>query len=194
MDTPSEATNAHDAAPAPAPAAPAVTAASASTAAPTAASTAAPAATAAVDPAAGQTADKIASHTIEYQLRPQRPSQTSHLAQTQIAQPSLPNQTPTQPNPNQQNPAAQRRQRVMERDRYNYQSLGPSLNSAVKQVRVALISQKRPMRSASRWIEWPQKCLVIMDVFKALERTSSLYCGFAIATCLVTVKARVFVR
>ncbi|KAG6008715.1 hypothetical protein E4U43_000101, partial [Claviceps pusilla] len=135
MDTPSEATNAHDAAPAPAPAAPAVTAATASTAAPTAA----PAATAAVDPVAGQTADKIASHTIEYQLRPQRPSQTSHLAQTQIAQPSLPNQTPTQPNPNQQNPAAQRRQRVMERDRYNYQSLGPSLNSAVKQTRVLMV-------------------------------------------------------
>ncbi|KAG5983038.1 hypothetical protein E4U55_000934 [Claviceps digitariae] len=132
MDASSEATNAHDAVPAAA--APAAPAATVATVAP-----AAPADTAAVQPVAGQTAEKINFNTTEHQLRPQKPTQTSHLGQTQISQPSLPNQTPTKSNPNQQKPAAQQRQRIMERDRYNYQSLGPSLNSAVKQTRVLMV-------------------------------------------------------
>ncbi|KAG5953335.1 hypothetical protein E4U53_005981 [Claviceps sorghi] len=135
MDAPTEASNPHGHG-----SAPAATAAPAATTAP--AAPAAPAGTtaAAVDSVAGQTANKVVpSSTIEHQLRPQKPSPTSQPGQTQIAQPSLPNQTPTKPHPNQQSPATQQRQRVMERDRYNHQSLGPSLNSAVKQTRVLMV-------------------------------------------------------
>ncbi|KAG6008538.1 hypothetical protein E4U21_004378 [Claviceps maximensis] len=135
MDTPSEATHAHETAPAAAaPAAPAAPAATAATAA-----AAGAAGAAATDSVAGQTADSVSSSMIELQLHPRKPPQTSQLVQTQTAQPSVQNQTPAQPNPNQQNPAAQQRRRVMERDRYNHQSLGPSVNSAVKQTRVLLV-------------------------------------------------------
>lgn len=136
MDASSQDTNARDAAPT-------VTAATAATAG-TAATAITP-----VNPTADQTANKPPPNTIEHESQPQKPSQNCHLGQIQIAQRPSPNQTPIQPNPNQQNPAAQQRRRVMERDRYNYQSLGPSLNSAVKQVRLVLISPKRCMRSAS---------------------------------------------
>lgn len=109
---------------------------------PTAAPAPAPAGTAApVDPLAGQTAKQSSSNATEHQSQLQEQYPPPQVLQTQNAQPSASNQQPTQPNPNQQNPAAQQRQRVMARDRYNHQSLGASLNSSVKQVRLVLESQ-----------------------------------------------------
>ncbi|KAG6072598.1 hypothetical protein E4U16_005244 [Claviceps sp. LM84 group G4] len=125
MDAPSEGVS-HDAAPA--------------TAAPTeSASTASAGSAAAVNSVAGQTPNNFPFRTTEHQLRPREPSQSSQVGHSQNGQPSVPNQSPMQPNPEQQEPAAQQRRRVMERDRHNHQSLGPSLNSAVKQARVLMV-------------------------------------------------------
>ncbi|KAG6075988.1 hypothetical protein E4U33_001957 [Claviceps sp. LM78 group G4] len=125
MDAPSEGVS-HDAAPA--------------TAAPTeSASTASAGSAAAVNSVAGQTPNNFPFLTTEHQLRPREPSQSSQVGHSQNGQPSVPNQSPMQPNPEQQEPAAQQRRRVMERDRHNHQSLGPSLNSAVKQARVLMV-------------------------------------------------------
>ncbi|KAG6098760.1 hypothetical protein E4U31_004636 [Claviceps sp. LM219 group G6] len=126
MDAPSEGVS-HDAAPTTA--APAESASTASSAGPAAA----------VNSVAGQTPDNFPFRTTEHQLRPRQPSQSSQVGHSQNGQPSVPNQSPMQPNPEQQDPAAQQRRRVMERDRHNHQSLGPSLNSAVKQARVLMV-------------------------------------------------------
>ncbi|KAG6048301.1 hypothetical protein E4U39_007547 [Claviceps sp. Clav50 group G5] len=126
MDAPSESVS-HDAAPATA--APAESASTASSAGPAAA----------VNSVAGQTPNNFPFRTIEHQSRPREPSQSSQIGHSQNGQPSVPNQSPMQPNPEQQDPAAQQRRRVMERDRHNHQSLGPSLNSAVKQARVLMV-------------------------------------------------------
>ncbi|KAG6074782.1 hypothetical protein E4U15_005947 [Claviceps sp. LM218 group G6] len=126
MDAPSEGVS-HDAAPTTA--APAESASTASSAGPAAA----------VNSVAGQTPDNFPFRTTEHQLRPREPSQSSQVGHSQNGQPSVPNQSPMQPNPEQQDPAAQQRRRVMERDRHNHQSLGPSLNSAVKQARVLMV-------------------------------------------------------
>ncbi|KAG6098152.1 hypothetical protein E4U14_007568 [Claviceps sp. LM454 group G7] len=126
MDAPSEGVS-HDAAPTTA--APAESASTASSAGPAAA----------VNSVAGQTSDNFPFRTTEHQLRPRQPSQSSQVGHSQNGQPSVPNQSPMQPNPEQQDPAAQQRRRVMERDRHNHQSLGPSLNSAVKQARVLMV-------------------------------------------------------
>ncbi|KAG6026254.1 hypothetical protein E4U19_002721 [Claviceps sp. Clav32 group G5] len=126
MDAPSESVS-HDAAPATA--APAESASTASSAGPAAA----------VNSVAGQTPNNFPFCTIEHQSRPREPSQSSQIGHSQNGQPSVPNQSPMQPNPEQQDPAAQQRRRVMERDRHNHQSLGPSLNSAVKQARVLMV-------------------------------------------------------
>ncbi|KAG5952240.1 hypothetical protein E4U57_006298 [Claviceps arundinis] len=126
MDAPSEGVS-HDAAPTTA--APAESASTASSAGPAAA----------VNSVAGQTPNNFPFRTTEHQLRPREPSQSSQVGHSQNGQPSVPNQSPMQPNPEQQDPAAQQRRRVMERDRHNHQSLGPSLNSAVKQARVLMV-------------------------------------------------------
>ncbi|KAG6093172.1 hypothetical protein E4U30_004571 [Claviceps sp. LM220 group G6] len=126
MDAPSEGVS-HDAALTTA--APAESASTASSAGPAAA----------VNSVAGQTPDNFPFRTTEHQLRPREPSQSSQVGHSQNGQPSVPNQSPMQPNPEQQDPAAQQRRRVMERDRHNHQSLGPSLNSAVKQARVLMV-------------------------------------------------------
>ncbi|KAG6302307.1 hypothetical protein E4U09_003192 [Claviceps aff. purpurea] len=126
MDAPSEGVS-HDAAPARA--APAESASTASSAGPAAA----------VNSVAGQTPNNFPFRTIEHELRPREPSQSSQVGHSQNGQPSVPNQSPMQPNPEQQDPAAQQRRRFMERDRHNHQSLGPSLNSAVKQARVLMV-------------------------------------------------------
>ncbi|KAG6056644.1 hypothetical protein E4U32_005614 [Claviceps aff. humidiphila group G2b] len=126
MDAPSEGVS-HDAAPTTA--APAESASTASSAGPAAA----------VNSVAGQTPENFPFRTTEHQLRPREPSQSSQVGHSQNGQPSVPNQSPMQPNPEQQDPAAQQRRRVMERDRHNHQSLGPSLNSAVKQARVLMV-------------------------------------------------------
>ncbi|KAG5975276.1 hypothetical protein E4U58_001434 [Claviceps cyperi] len=126
MDAPSEGVS-YDAAPATA--APAESASTASSAGPAAA----------VNVVAGQTPNNFPFHTTEHQLRPREPSQLSQVGHSENEQPSVPNQSPMQPNPEQQDPAAQQRRRVMERDRHNHQSLGPSLNSAVKQARVLMV-------------------------------------------------------
>ncbi|KAG6106797.1 hypothetical protein E4U13_007232 [Claviceps humidiphila] len=126
MDAPSEGVS-HDAAPTTA--APAESASTASSAGPAAA----------VNSVAGQTPNNFPFRTTEHQLRPREPSQSSQVGHSQNGQPSVPNQSPMQPNPEQQDPAAQKRRRVMERDRHNHQSLGPSLNSAVKQARVLMV-------------------------------------------------------
>ncbi|KAG6025315.1 hypothetical protein E4U40_002753 [Claviceps sp. LM458 group G5] len=126
MNAPSESVS-HDAAPATA--APAESASTASSAGPAAA----------VNSVAGQTPNNFPFRTIEHQSRPREPSQSSQIGHSQNGQPSVPNQSPMQPNSEQQDPAAQQRRRVMERDRHNHQSLGPSLNSAVKQARVLMV-------------------------------------------------------
>ncbi|KAG5948615.1 hypothetical protein E4U60_001272 [Claviceps pazoutovae] len=126
MDAPSEGVS-HDAAPATA--APPESASTTSSAGPAAA----------VNAVAGQTPNNFPFRTTEHQLRPREPSQSSQVGHSQNGQPSVPNQSPMQPNPEQQDPAAQQRRRVMERDRHNHQSLGPSLNSAVKQARVLMV-------------------------------------------------------
>ncbi|KAG5916867.1 hypothetical protein E4U61_003249 [Claviceps capensis] len=126
MDAPSEGVS-HDAAPATA--APPESASTTSSAGPAAA----------VNTVAGQTPNNFPFRTTEHQMRPREPSQSSQVGHFQNGQPSVPNQSPMQPNPEQQDPAAQQRRRVMERDRHNHQSLGPSLNSAVKQARVLMV-------------------------------------------------------
>lgn len=139
MDAPSEGVS-HDAAPTTA--APAESASTASSAGPAAA----------VNSVAGQTPDNFPFRTTEHQLRPRQPSQSSQVGHSQNGQPSVPNQSPMQPNPEQQDPAAQQRRRVMERDRHNHQSLGPSLNSAVKQVRFGSGFPDTSSASALGWM------------------------------------------
>ncbi|KAK2597984.1 E1 ubiquitin-activating protein uba2 [Conoideocrella luteorostrata] len=89
-----------------------------------------------VDSAAAPTAGPTTNTTDQQKLLPQQQLQPSQSHEIQSAQASAQSQ---QPIPNQQSSAAKQRPRAMARDRYNYQSLGASLNSSVKQARVLMV-------------------------------------------------------
>ncbi|KZZ98502.1 Molybdenum cofactor biosynthesis, MoeB [Moelleriella libera RCEF 2490] len=76
-----------------------------------------------------------AADSSQQQQPSQRRDEQEEVAQSQrpVAQPS------NQPANSQQHTAVRPPSRVMARDRYNHQSLGPSLNSTVKQARVLMV-------------------------------------------------------
>ena len=82
--------------------------------------------------AQGQASAQTPDTPSEKIAKPSEQPQPAPAEQDQNGQPFAQIQRPSQTR--QQNPAPQQRSRTMARDRYNQQSLGPFLNSSVKQV------------------------------------------------------------